>query len=88
MATIDYVRDGHKTNSTPKAKKLKTQLESFGHTDVHVWWENLGMAVEMCGCSGGYMALSEQMRHEIEPLGYSFTEAENHIKTATWLHLA
>ncbi len=89
MATIDNVRifwDG-KTNTSPKAKKLKAELEAIGHTDVHVWWENIGQAFEMCGNSGGYMALSAEMQ-DVYPLGYSFDEAVEFIKTATYLHLA
>lgn len=89
LSSLEIVRehwDG-KTNNSPKAKKLKAELESRGHTDVHVWWEHIGPAMEMCGNSGGYMCVTDPL-DEIEPLGHSFDEAIEHIKTATWLQRA
>jgi len=89
MPTIDTVRSHWQgsVNKSPKCKKLKAELEARGHTDVNVWWENLGQAFEMGGPSGGYLAVTEQ-RTDVEPLGYSFEEALDHIKTVPWLQLA
>ena len=63
----------YQPNKSPKCNKLKKKLEENGHTNVYVWYERMGGAVEMCGCSGGYMYVSDQA--EIYPLGYSFNEA-------------
>jgi hypothetical protein len=60
-------------NKSPKCKKLKNKLEENGHTNVFVWYERLGSAMEMCGPSGGYMYVSDQS--SLEPIGYSFDEA-------------
>ena len=62
-----------KTNNSPKAKKLKKRLEELGHKDVHVWWEPLGPAYEMCGNEGGYMYVSNFVDNQ--PIGYTFKEA-------------
>lgn len=64
---------GGKTNSSPKQKKIQKRLEELGHTDVHVWWEPIGGALEMCGNEGGFFFCSDQ--EEINPLGYSFDDA-------------
>jgi hypothetical protein len=54
--------------------QLIAALEKAGHTNVGVWWEPVGPAVEMCGQSGGYFFASTQ--HEgINPLGLSLKEA-------------
>jgi hypothetical protein len=58
---------------SPKAKKLKAALESNGYTNVKVWWEPMGIALEMCGNSGGYIFDSEE-ESEV-PIGLSFDEA-------------
>jgi hypothetical protein len=71
-----------KTNNTPNAKKLKVKLEEYGHTDIHVWWEQLGPAMEMCGNSGGYMFVSNEM--DIQPIGLSFDEAMDHLAKSRW----
>ena len=72
-----------KVNTSPKQKKIKKALESLGHTNVEVWWENIGTAVEMCGPDGGYFFHSDQ--ECLEPLGYSFNEAMEAIEKWTWL---
>jgi hypothetical protein len=70
----NYFTNGrYKANNSPKAKSIKKKLEDNGHTNVFVWYEKLGKAMEMCGCSGGYMYTSDQS--PIEPIGYSFDEA-------------
>lgn len=71
-------------NKSPKCKKLKKKLEENGHTNVFVWYESLGPAVEMCGESGGYMYCSDQ--RDIEAIGYSFDEAMDVI-SKVW-HMA
>lgn len=38
-----------------KSDKLKKALEAKGYTDVKVWYEPIGPALEMCGNSGGWM---------------------------------
>ena len=60
----------YKPNKSNKCKKLKAKLEENGHTNVFVWYESLGPAMDKCGCSGGYMYTSDQV--VIEPLGYPF----------------
>lgn len=89
MATLDIVRSywQGKTNSSPRAKIIKTLLETKGHSDVHVWWEPFGAAMEMCGNSGGFMCVTKELA-AIEPLGLSFNEAVDHIKTVPWLDLS
>jgi hypothetical protein len=62
-----------KANKTPNQKKIKKRLEELGHKNVFVWWEPLGVAMEMAGCDGGYMFTSD---HEvIYPIGYSLDDA-------------
>ena len=60
-------------NKSQKCQKLRKKLEENGHTNVFTWYEKLGSAMEMCGCSGGYMYTSDQST--LEPIGYSFEEA-------------
>jgi hypothetical protein len=60
-------------NKSPKCKKIKKKLEENGHTNVFVWYERIGSAVEMGGNSGGYMYTSDQS--SLEPIGYSFEES-------------
>jgi hypothetical protein len=62
-----------KTNNTPKAKKIKKKLEELGHTDVHVWYEQLEPGHIMAGPTGGYCFTSDQWSYD--GLGYSFNEA-------------
>lgn len=63
------------TNKSKRSLKIKKRLEEIGHTGVHVWWENLGPAVEMCGPSGGYMYMSDQTYQFQTPIGLSYVEA-------------
>jgi hypothetical protein len=63
---------------SPKLKKLKAAIEAAGYTEVKVWWEPMGIALEMCGHSGGYIFESEE-EAEI-PLGLSFAEALENLK--------
>lgn len=90
MPIIDEVREfwQGKTNSSRNSKKLKAELEKRGHTDVHVWWETIGPAFEMCGHSGGYFAASEQIHDVIEALGLDLAEAMEHVQTSPWLQKA
>ena len=67
-------------NKSPKCKKIKKKLEENGHTNVFVWYERLGAAMEMAGCSGGYMYASDQ--EAIIPIGYSFEEAMEAIENS------
>jgi hypothetical protein len=76
-------RYSDKINTSPKQKKIKKALEEIGHTNIEVWWENLGAAVEMCGMSGGYFFHSDQEEHY--PLGLSFDEVIELISRASWL---
>lgn len=70
------VWDGtYKPNNSPKCKALKRKLEQNGHTNVYVWYEPVGFAMEMCGNEGGYMYSSDDA--VVEPIGYSFGEAYN-----------
>jgi hypothetical protein len=64
---------------SPKARKLRAELERLGHTRVVVWWEPIGPAFEMCGHSGGYFFRSAQERGPI-PVGLSFDEAWHAIQ--------
>ena len=59
---------------SPRARRLRSELERLGHTRVVVWWEPIGPALEMCGHSGGYMFRSSQEYGPI-PLGLSLAEA-------------
>ena len=72
-----------KVNTSPKQKKLKKALEELGHTNVEVWWENLESVMEMCGPEGGYFFCSDQ--DTFEPIGYSFNEAMEYIRTESYL---
>lgn len=60
-------------NKSPNAKKIKKKLEELGHTNVFVWYEPLGPAMEMEGPQGGFMYCSDQ--RPMEPIGYTFVEA-------------
>lgn len=68
-----------KYNATPKAKKIKKKLEELGHTNVKVWWETICGGCEMCGYEGGWFFESEE--NSIEPIGYSFEEAMEHLES-------
>lgn len=72
-----------KVNTSPRQKKIKVALEALGHTNVEVWWENLGPALLMSGPEGGFFFCSDQ--ESLEPLGYSFNEAMENIQSnAEW----
>ena len=86
MRNIEFIPKDTIPNKSPKAKKIKLALEKIGHTNVLVWWENIGMAVEMCGHSGGYMFISDQLDYEMfEALGLSFDEAIDTINTSVYI---
>jgi hypothetical protein len=59
-------------------RRLWDRLASLGFIKVQLWWEPIGPALEMCGHSGGYMALIDG---RIEPLGLSLDEALRHADT-------
>lgn len=46
------------------AQRLKTKLESLGHTGVKVYWERLAAGPEMCGHTGGWFFKSDQYRRQ------------------------
>jgi hypothetical protein len=66
-----------------RSLKIKKRLEELGHTSVHVWWEKIGPAVEMCGPSGGYMYSSDHTKQFQTPIGLSFDEAMQNLD-APW----
>lgn len=74
-----------KVNTSPRQKKIKAALEEIGHTNVEVWWEQLGPAAIMCGPDGGYFFHSDQM--DLEPIGYSLAEALECIESSPWLNV-
>lgn len=71
------------STETKRARKLREALESRSFTGVRVTWEPVTRAMEMCGPGGGWLAETDQ---RVEPLGLSFDEAMDHIKTAPWLN--
>lgn len=56
---------------------LKAALEAEGYTNVKVWWEHIGPAMEMCGHSGGYVFNSDQ--EDQIPIGLSYGEARRAV---------
>lgn len=60
---------------TPKARRIRATLEASGHTVIRVWWEPIGIAMEMCGPSGGWMA---ETATGLWPLGYCEVEAREY----------
>jgi hypothetical protein len=57
-----------------RIRLLWDRLVDLGFRKFTLQWEPWGPALEMCGCSGGYM-LVELSNHEITPLGLSLDEA-------------
>lgn len=66
-----------RVNTSRNQLKLKKILEEGGYTQVEVWWEPLESAMEMCGMGGGFFFDSEE--ESLQPLGYSYKEAEEYI---------
>lgn len=66
--------------------KLPTprELERMGHRQVRVWWERIGMAMEMCGPSGGWFCESD-MTQGPEPLGLNCEAALHAVRNHSWL---
>ena len=78
-----------KVNNTPKANKIRKQLEEYGHKNVEVWWENIHTGCEMGGYEGGWFFCSNWEDKQdgecieedyFEPIGYSFQEVLETIK--------
>ena len=70
---------------TTKARRLVNELEAMGHRNVRVWWERIGMALEMCGPSGGWFCESDMTHYQPEPLGLSFDAALHAVRHHSWL---
>jgi hypothetical protein len=71
---------------SPKARKLAQELETMGHRNVRVWWERIGMAMEMCGPSGGWLFESDMTHYcQPEPLGLNFDCALRAVRNHSWL---
>jgi hypothetical protein len=70
---------------TAKARRLVSELEAMGHRNVRVWWERIGMAMEMCGPSGGWFCESDMTHYQPEPLGLSFDAALHSVRHHSWL---
>jgi len=66
-------------NKSKNAIKLKKAVENKGFTNVYIWFESLGIAMEMGGPSGGFMMQCDQ--NSYYPLGYSAEEAMEVIST-------
>lgn len=63
----------HRTRPrSPKIRKLWDLLLSFGFRRFTLWWEPIAPALEMCGHSGGYMAVIDD---SIVPLGICLRDA-------------
>lgn len=71
-----------KVNNTPKAKKLKKELEKLGHKNVEVWYETIRSGGEMSGYEGGWAFCSgDEEESYFDPcLGYNFEEALENIE--------
>ena len=72
-------------NVSAKTSRLVRELEAMGHRNVRVWWERLGMAMEMCGPSGGWFCESDMTHYQPEPLGLNFDAALSAIRNHSWL---
>lgn len=68
-----------------KARRLVRELEAMGHQNVRVWWERIGMAMEMCGPSGGWFCESDMTHYQPEPLGLNFDAALHAVQHHSWL---
>lgn len=64
-----------KVNNTPKAKKLKKELEKLGHKNVEVWYETIRSGSEMSGYEGGWNFCSgnDSIKRVYSPEGISPT---------------
>ena len=71
-----------KVNNTPKAKKIKKELEKLGHKNVEVWYETIRSGTEMSGYEGGWAFCSgDEEESYFDPcLGYNFEEALENIE--------
>lgn len=70
---------------SPKERKIAHALETMGHRNVRVWWEPIGVAMEMCGPSGGWWCESDMTHYRPEPLGLSFCAAMHAVQHHSWL---
>jgi len=61
-----------------RSEKIKKALETKGYTNVKAWYEPLGVALEMCGPSGGWLYSSDQRNEDW--LGYNVEEALEAVK--------
>lgn len=77
--------DRHVRPLSPKARRLAQELEAMGHRNVSVWWERIGMAMEMCGPSGGWFCESDMTHYQPEPLGLNFGAALHAVRHHSWL---
>ena len=77
--------DRHVRPLSPKARRLAQELEAMGHRNVRVWWEPIGVAMEMCGPSGGWWCESDMTHYRPEPLGLSFCAAMHAVQHHSWL---
>lgn len=68
-----------------RQRRLVRELEAMGHRNARVWWERLGMAMEMCGPSGGWFCESDMTHYQPEPLGLSFDAALHAVRHHSWL---
>jgi hypothetical protein len=69
-----------KTKSTRRTRHIEAALYRLGHTNVRVWWEPMGPALEMCGHSGGFMFTSSEQTSGQVPLGHSLDEALDNVR--------
>lgn len=77
---------GHNVNApSRKARILRRELEAMGHLNVRVWWEHIGIAMEMCGPSGGWFCESDMTHYQPEPLGLNFGSALHAVRRHSWL---
>lgn len=85
LGAVGSPLDGGVRPPSAKARKLLQALEAMGHRSVRVWWQPLGMAMEMCGPSGGWFCQSDMTHFQPEPLGYSFGAAMHAVQHHSWL---
>lgn len=66
-------------------KALERALLDAGWKKAKVWWTPIGMAMEMCGHSGGYMAVGgvdadeDYSDEDYEPIGITFEDAMRNV---------
>lgn len=76
----------HNVNAPSRnARILRRELEAMGHRNVRVWWERIGIAMEMCGPSGGWFCESDMTHYQPEPLGLNFDSALHAVRHHSWL---